>query len=236
MSRELDFYSNDPGAVQHGNFINYYSFNKVEERLEILPKGIWKKKALDDTKSFLILDVGCNSGDLTQNLKTFFEGETGQNVEVLGIDIDSALIDRANKANKDSNITFHTVNIMEDSNCVKEFLISKNRTTFDVVCCFSITMWIHLNNKDEGLRVFLEKCSKIAETLVVEPQPWKCYQTAVRRMKRAKEEGFFPHFKALEWRTDVEDQIERFLEEDLRRKKVCETEKTKWKRKICVFE
>lgn len=230
----LNYYADDPGAVQYGNFINYYSFNKVEERIDLLPRGIWKTEEIQE--SFLVLDVGCNAGDLTQELKVFYEAETGRNVVVLGVDIDSTLIDRANEANSDSNITFHTVNILDNSHLIKEFLQSHNRKSFDVVCCFSITMWIHLNNNDEGLRNFLEICSKLSETLVVEPQPWKCYLTAVRRMKRANEGGCFQHFKSLEWRTDVEDQIDRFVVDKLGRKKVCETEKTKWKRKICIYK
>lgn len=233
----IDFYSNDPGAVQHGNFINYYSFNKVEERISILPQGIWKTEDSNVSQDYyLVLDVGCNSGNLTQHLKEFFEAETKKYVVVLGVDIDSTLIQRAIEANKDSDITFLTVNMMENSDLIEAFLKSHNRTKFDVVCCFSITMWIHLNNSDEGLRTFLKKCSDLSQTLVLEPQPWKCYQTAVRRMKRAKEDGFFKHFKHLEWRTDVEDRIEEFLEKNLGRQKICETEKTKWKRKICVFK
>lgn len=233
----MDFFASDPGAVQHGNFINYYSFNKVEERLSLLPRGIWKANTeSSESQDYLVLDVGCNSGDLTQQLKAFYESETNKKVVVLGIDIDSTLILRANETNKDANITFHTVNMVDNYDSIEQFLKLHNRTKFDVVCCFSITMWIHLNNNDKGLKIFLEKCSKMAKTLVVEPQPWKCYQTAVRRMKRANKEQFFTHFKSLEWRSDVEDQIERFLVECLGRKKICETEKTKWKRKICVFE
>lgn len=55
---ELNFFGDNPGAVQYGNFINYYQFNAPENRLELLPiKTIW-----NDNKDFFGLDVGCNSG------------------------------------------------------------------------------------------------------------------------------------------------------------------------------
>lgn len=232
----FEYYEKDPGAVQHGNFINYYCFNKVEERLKLLPKGVWKT-GTPEGESYIVLDVGCNSGNLTQQLKTFFETETDRNVIVLGIDMDPNLIHRAKEDNTDSNITFQTVNIMEDSNCIQEFLKSHNRTKFDIVCLFSITMWIHLNNHDEGLRAFLEKSSELAEILVVEPQPWKCYPAAMKRVRRGNAgENLFPHYKTLEWRVDVEDRIERFLVNNLKREMVYETDRTKWKRKICIFK
>lgn len=55
---ELKFFGDNPGAVQYGNFINYYHFNTVEHRLKLLPtKAIW-----DGQKEFFGLDIGCNSG------------------------------------------------------------------------------------------------------------------------------------------------------------------------------
>jgi hypothetical protein len=59
MSDELNFKGNDPGAVRHGNFINYYQFNSVENRLHLLPKDLWK---LETDQNFVCLDIGCNSG------------------------------------------------------------------------------------------------------------------------------------------------------------------------------
>lgn len=59
MSDELHFKGSDPGAVRHGNFINYYQFNSVENRLQLLPTDLW---SLETDQSFLCLDIGCNSG------------------------------------------------------------------------------------------------------------------------------------------------------------------------------
>ena len=50
----------------------------------------------------------------------------------------------------------------------------------------SITMWIHLNNGDEGLDRFLEKLSLLANNLIIEPHPWKCYLSMRKRNKKNK--------------------------------------------------
>lgn len=54
---QLKFRGENPGAVQFGNFINYYQFNPVENRLKLLPIDIW-----DPNKLFFGLDIGCNAG------------------------------------------------------------------------------------------------------------------------------------------------------------------------------
>jgi hypothetical protein len=59
---ELDFKGGNPGAVQYGNFINYYQFHPPENRLKLLPTGVWNK-----TKPFCALDLGCNAGVTTFN-------------------------------------------------------------------------------------------------------------------------------------------------------------------------
>lgn len=53
----LNFRNKNPGAVQYGNFINYYQFHPPEQRISLLPCDIWGK-----CDSFVALDIGCNSG------------------------------------------------------------------------------------------------------------------------------------------------------------------------------
>ena len=50
----------DPGASRHGNFINYYKFHPADERLQQLPRGIWKSSFQD--QKYIALDIGCNAG------------------------------------------------------------------------------------------------------------------------------------------------------------------------------
>ena len=49
-----------------------------------------------------------------------------------------------------------------------------------IIIIFSVTMWIHLHHGDVGLGRFLQLISGFGDYILLEPQPWKCYQTAAR--------------------------------------------------------
>jgi len=51
----------DPGAIRHGNFMNYYQFHPAEERVRQLPRGVWQRVA-HPARKYAGLDVGCNAG------------------------------------------------------------------------------------------------------------------------------------------------------------------------------
>ena len=53
----------EPGAVQHGNFINYYDFNPPSNRTELLKDPIHRfiSERLGKDK-IVCLDIGCNTG------------------------------------------------------------------------------------------------------------------------------------------------------------------------------
>lgn len=235
----------EPGAVRHGNFINYYDFNSAADRLKLLPvdSNLWN--TANDTASteepYLVLDVGCNAGNFTQLLHEFLSKRVGgKKLFILGIDIDPILIERANAANQFTNdVSYQCYNIMDYSdspdNCINKFLNLYRRKRFDAVCCFSITMWIHLNNGDDGLKSFLDFTSELSEILVIEPQPWKCYQNAVRRMKRAKANDVFPLFPLLKMRNNVESDIKDYLKSEKTMNVQFESDPTKWKRRICFY-
>ncbi|XP_034481696.1 probable RNA methyltransferase CG11342 [Drosophila innubila] len=233
--------NNDPGAVQYGNFMNYYQFNSAIERVKLLPeKDIWlpsKNDTRQETEPYLVLDVGCNCGVFTQLLQHFLEQQMQRPVHVLGVDIDDRLIERAKTENTcPEKITYFTADVLNAADFdtpVKSYLEQHHRHKFDAICCYSITMWIHLNHHDSGLQFFLRKLSEMAELFVVEPQPWKCYQTAERRLKRTGE--VFPLFLELKWRSDVEQQIQKYLEQELRLQSVYESTPTKWQRRICFY-
>ena len=54
--------SQDPGAARFGNFINYYSFNPPENRLQFLPDSFTSLFEEENSKTICVLDIGCNSG------------------------------------------------------------------------------------------------------------------------------------------------------------------------------
>ncbi|KAL1490356.1 hypothetical protein ABEB36_013067 [Hypothenemus hampei] len=220
---DLNFKCNNPGSVKFGNFINYYQFHPPDERISLLPTNIWDHLLLKDKVD--ILDVGCNAGDLTKTLDDFFTNQIGlKTLNVLGVDIDPLLIQRAQE--KFQNINFRCMDIMSDDWAIG------NNSCYDIIFCFSITMWIHLNNGDEGLKTFLKRMCDLSEILVIEPQPWKCYKNALKRYRLGK--GDFPKFKELQIRQNVEQEIEVLISNN-GFKKLTETSRTKWGRKLLIF-
>ncbi|RLO07066.1 hypothetical protein DYB28_007821, partial [Aphanomyces astaci] len=113
------------------------------------------------------------------------DDNTPMELKVLGIDIDNVLIDKAkSRWPNHPHVSFMTGDIMTPSEARAMSSMLTSRPRFDVVTCFSVTMWIHLNHGDAGLSTFLDTISNIAAHLIVEPQPWKCYRAAIARLKR----------------------------------------------------
>ncbi|KAG1790661.1 Bicoid-interacting protein 3-domain-containing protein [Suillus plorans] len=81
------------------------------------------------------------------------------------------------------NVTFRTVDWVKDE-------IPDDPNQYDIVLGFSISKWIHLNNKDEGLKEFfyrVHQCLKMGGIFVLEPQPWDTYSKARRMSETLKE-------------------------------------------------
>jgi len=99
------------------------------------------------------------------------------------------------------DIEFVHADIMSDEGIkqVSDFLETQRVKKFDMIFLFSVSMWIHLHHGDEGLEKLLETCSKLSRYTLLEPQPWKCYQTATRRMRK---NGLpeFPHWTRIKLR------------------------------------
>ncbi|XP_067007036.2 probable RNA methyltransferase CG11342 [Anabrus simplex] len=249
MEETLNFKGKDPGAVKYGNFINYYQFHPPDFRMSSLPMDLWK---VPSGRDFICLDIGCNSGDLTQALYKFLLKNIQEECEcdpvdessvnpsgcsILAVDIDPVLIARARETNNyPSNIVYEHLDFMSEDRekILSTFLRNHKTKKFDVIFCFSITMWIHLNHGDEGLHQFLVEVCRWTNEVVIEPQPWKCYRTAIRRMKRAGDT--FPEFSNLKFRNNIECDIERILQEECKFVKVGETTSTKWGRKTVIYK
>ena len=96
-------------------------------------------------------------------------------------------------------------------------------------------MWVHLNEGDTGLRSFLDYVSSIGRFLVVEPQPWKCYRSAIRRTKKLKCRQY-ELFDTLGWRQNVDSDIECYLREHCGMKLLERFGQTEWERMVCMLE
>ena len=173
-------------------------------------------------------------------------GDKKPDVQFLAIDIDDGLIKTANEKMEEgekndrtkTNVTFKALDIMNPDDAGDKFvayLENFNAQKFHIMFCFSITMWIHLNHGDEGLKRFIETARKWCDYLVLEPQPWKCYRNASRRMRRSHEPDF-EHIESIEHKSDtllpfIIAQCEKvgFLN-------IYNFGETSWKRPILLFQ
>ena len=163
-----------------------------------------------------------------------------KSVQFLAIDVDEKLISTAKeKFMTESNyVQFSTLNLMDTDDVTsmfEQYLNSLKKRHFDVIFCFSVTMWIHLNHGDAGLELFFKTARKWCKYLVLEPQPWKCYRTASRRMRRANQPEF-------EYLNKIKFQCDKLLPYII---ELCEKNgfqmkytfgETGWKRQIMLFE
>ncbi|XP_075910805.1 LOW QUALITY PROTEIN: pre-miRNA 5'-monophosphate methyltransferase-like [Petromyzon marinus] len=190
----------EPGAAPHGNFINYAAFNPPARRVALLPRELLRRLLPESAPPFLALDVGCNSGELTvavywhlTGLDQPEGGSSGQvarvlPLSVLACDLDADLVERARGDNPHPEvIAYETFDFMDTAArdaALDAFLRRHGRARFDLCLCMSVTMWIHLHHGDAGLRRFLAAAARTATFLLVEPQPWRCYRAAARRLRR----------------------------------------------------
>lgn len=105
---------------------------------------------------------------------------------------------------------------------------------YDVLFCFSVTLWIHINHGDSSLEDFLSKVSSLSKYLVIETQPWKCYRTAARRAVRAGQPPF-PHYESLKIRGNVTEFIDNYLTNCCGLDKLAVLGTTGWGRQIIVY-
>ncbi|KAG9491800.1 hypothetical protein GDO78_000351 [Eleutherodactylus coqui] len=236
----------DPGAAQYGNFPNYYSFHPPGTRISLLPPGLLLELLRGpggESEPLLALDVGCNTGELSvalYNHLTQPEGrsETLENTHFLCCDIDPDLIARAQTANPYPNaITFSTLDITDSSSLdtLHRFLARFGQSSFHIGFCMSITMWIHLNYGDNGLVEFLNRLKTLCDYVLIEPQPWKCYRSAARRLRKLGRQDF-DHFHTLAIRGDIAKEITEIMTKDGRSELLHRFGKTSWDRSLLLFK
>ncbi|CAL8339437.1 unnamed protein product [Lota lota] len=238
---------NDPGAAPYGNFMNYYTFNPPENRLTLLPNTLIRDLGFTDIhQTMLMLDVGCNSGDLSVALYKHFvlapekeESSKTRTAHILGFDLDESLVQRAQQINPlPENISFIPLDIAKDTSRqdpLQDYLKRHGCTHFHVCFCFAVTMWIHLHHGDVGLLKFLSRLASISQHIVLEAQPWKCYRSAARRLRKLGRSDF-DHFKSLKINGDVADHARKHLETQCSMELIQSFGSTAWDRKLLLFK
>uniref|UniRef100_A0A8C5P792 Protein lifeguard 2 n=1 Tax=Leptobrachium leishanense TaxID=445787 RepID=A0A8C5P792_9ANUR len=160
-------------------------------------------------------------------------------VHFLCCDIDADLIDKAQASNPfPKSISYVTSDIMDSSDPggpIRNFLDGFNRSTFDLGFCMSITMWIHLNHGDQGLIDFLNRVTKFCDYLLIEPQPWKCYRQAARRLRKLGRPDF-DHFHTLSIRGNMAKRITSMLTHGGNAKLIHRFGTTNWGRSLLLFQ
>uniref|UniRef100_A0A8D2J0E5 RNA methyltransferase n=1 Tax=Varanus komodoensis TaxID=61221 RepID=A0A8D2J0E5_VARKO len=239
------------GAAPFGNFPDYSRFHPPEGRVRLLPAALLSELFPNPrTGPLLGLDVGCNSGELSialyRHLSELQESKispehsmAGKDLRLLCCDIDAGLIERAKQCSPfPGSISYATLDIMDSS--AREALLSCylsrfGRSTFDICFCMSVTMWIHLNHGDSGLVKLLSCLASKCIYLLIEPQPWKCYRAAARRLRKLGRSDF-DHFRSLTINGNMAEKITQILTEDCAMELVCCFGSTSWDRNILLFK
>lgn len=180
------------------------------------------------------VDIGCNSGELTLALHEQLR-QMNKPVHTIGIDIDPVLIKRAKSllVNNDfGEVDFRTMDLMREDE--RQRFVAEFCGKFDICFCFGVTMWIHLNHGDEGLQQFLRWITSHCEFLLLEPQTWKCYRNASRRMRR-QDKTMFQNLDSFKWKVDVLDRIDAFIRNECAMEIVNYFGTTEWGRPVTLY-
>uniref|UniRef100_A0A8D0GNQ0 RNA methyltransferase n=1 Tax=Sphenodon punctatus TaxID=8508 RepID=A0A8D0GNQ0_SPHPU len=239
------------GAAPHGNFPDYSRFHPPESRVCLLPGALLGRlfPAPRGPRPLLGLDVGCNSGELSvalyKHLLGLDDNETsshqpavGTDLKLLCCDIDAALVERAKQRSPfPTSISYTALDIMDPSarETLSSYLTRFGCSSFDLCFCMSVTMWIHLNHGDAGLVEFLSYLSSLCMYLLVEPQPWKCYRAAARRLRKLGRNDF-DHFRSLAISGDMAEKITQILTKDGAMELVCCFGNTSRDRSLFLFK
>lgn len=157
-------------SSHQGSYATYYDRRKNDPRMSLL------RKESHRFRGARVLDIGCNSGCLSAAIAKEFGVRS-----LLGVDIDQALVDAANREHRTDRegqqVTFR-VSDWGDPSAEPALDLSEGPERLDVIMCFSVTKWIHLNHGDAGLLHLFRRaheCLAPGGILTLEPQPLKSY-------------------------------------------------------------
>lgn len=132
---------------------------KIYEKIKNLPQSFQINMGIPN--NFLGQSFGNNSENtIMEQIPTNIEGKN-QNIDEDNLKI--------------LNRFPHNINFRIE-NFIQEMKISE---TFDTICCFSTTKWIHLNWGDLGIKRLFKKVHDSLNSggiFIVEPQEWRAYK------------------------------------------------------------
>ena len=184
-----------PRRVELTAATDYYS-HRTDDRLAVLPRTLFEGKR--------VLDLGCNAGAISFEIR-----ELGAK-EVLGIDIDEVLIQKARGVmGAVERVEFVQGDFMqpayfeqlfhfrtpgEDTTTLEEDATAQDTPTKrerpETILLLSITKWLHLHHHDSGLLHLFQTLYALlpsSGTLIIEPQEWANYARATKKNKELRE-------------------------------------------------
>lgn len=164
------------------------------------------------------------------------EQSNGRKVYLLGFDLDEILIERAQQVNPlPDSISFITMDIIKNTDQLQCYLDQHGCSRFHLCLCLAVTMWIHLNHGDSGLLQLLSRLASFSQHLLLEAQPWKCYRSAARRLRKLGRTDF-DHFKNLKICGDIAEHVREHLENHCGMELIQSFGSTSWDRKLLLFK
>lgn len=157
-------------------------------------------------------------------------------VHLLGFDLDETLIQRAQEISPlHCNVSFLHLDVTKNMHQLEDYLRLHSCSHFHICLCLAVTMWVHLNHGDSGLLQLLSQLASLSQHLLLEAQPWKCYRSAARRLRKLGRSDF-DHFKTLKIRGDVLKHIKEHLEGHCGMQLIQSFGSTSWDRQLLLFK
>ncbi|KAL0559613.1 hypothetical protein IC582_004228 [Cucumis melo] len=191
-------------AFPYGNYRNYYGYRVGQKLVEDPRLKVFKKEWFEGKDC---LDIGCNNGIVTIQIARKFNCRSILGVDIDSDRVDDAYWNlrkeiRLSDGNPDNGLKHcaskasridleASTSISSSKEHDLHAAVSFKRQNFifshhppdkhyDTILCLSVAKWIHLNWGDDGLiRLFSKiwKLLNLGGILVLEPQPWKSYET-----------------------------------------------------------
>ncbi len=188
---------------------------------------------------FCIIPSVCQDLSVALYKHLLHEDSSGREVYLLGFDLDQDLILRAQNSNPfPQNLQFIPLDITDDAKSravLQSYLGRFGCPRFHLCTCFAVTMWVHLNHGDAAFLSLLSRLASLSEYLLLEAQPWKCYRSAARRLRKLGRSDF-DHFKTLEIRGDMTAHATEHLGKQCSMELVQSFGNTAWDRRLLLFK
>lgn len=152
-------------------------------------------------RSLVMLDIGCNEGDLTESIVHTLRAQCDDSanagdepvyIGALGCDIDNELIQRANAKfhhpDPSTAVSYLTADVTHFDlfTALTSYLPPQYKDRrYDLVSLHAVLMWLHLNHGSAFLSRWLATLASLTNSLIIEYQPQRHYKSACHRLRHS---------------------------------------------------